>query len=168
MIDEKINPEISEESTDALGALDLQEEQTEGDDFKPENLPAEQQEQFQKIVQAVDDFIAAHPEYRQTEENQKAILDFLEEHDLPISPAALELAFEQLQDSLDLEPEAKTPEESESNRVRQAGSDALARKNEESASKSEGEPAEEDQEPVGKRGGKVIAFRNGRRVAIAG
>lgn len=42
MIDETINPEICEESTDALAAQDSREEQDEGEAFKPENLPAEQ------------------------------------------------------------------------------------------------------------------------------
>lgn len=169
-IDEEARaPDTTGVASDPLGAPDSPEEgQEERDEyFRPEHLPAEERARIEQAVQAGDSFIESHPTYKPTDENRQVILDYLADHDLQISPAALGLAWEQLQDSLELEPETKTPEESIAHRVREASTESLARKTEEELpEKSEEESAEE--EPVAKRGGKLVAFRNGRRVAVAG
>lgn len=165
---DELNPELTEEATDPLGAPNSQEEQD--DDWSPEELPAEDRTQYDKAVQAVDDFVAKHPEYKQTEENRRAILDYLAEHDLVISPASLE--WEQLQDGLELEqpesqgqepPKSGDEEPKEADRVRRASTTQLARtKGVESEEAEESEP----EEPKTARGKSVAGWRNGRRLDV--
>lgn len=161
MIDKKINPEIIEEATDPLGAPDSQEESD--DSWSPGDLSPKQREQYDRAVKAVDDFIKKHPTYKSTDENRQAILDYLESHDLAISPASLELVWEQIGDRLDLA-EGQDSEEQPDASVRLATA-PLAR------TKSEEEPPESveeaEEEPTGRRG-KPVAWRNGRAVIGVG
>lgn len=90
--DIKNDDQIVEEAADGLAAPESQEGQD--DDWSPDHLPAAQRAAYDKAVAAVDSFIESHPEYKQTDENQQAILDYLERHDLAISPASLELCWE--------------------------------------------------------------------------
>ena len=167
-IEEQANaPDIVEESSDGLGAPDSQ------DNWSPDQLSAADRTRYDTAVKAVDDFIANHPTYKSTDENREAILGYLSAHDLAISPASLELCWEQLKDQLDLEPEqrdstAGADEQSDASaRLATAG---LARGNR--SVESEEPPESDESEPEvpesGRRGKPVAAWRNGRAVIGVG
>lgn len=105
--------QLTEEASDPLGTPDSQEEKNDAD-FSPEDLSPEQRAQYDQSVEAVDAFIENHPTYKQTDENQQTILGYLDQQDLAISPASLELCREQPRDRLDLEPESQDQEPPES------------------------------------------------------
>ena len=159
--EETINPDITEGASDPLGAPDSQEEND--DDWSPQDLSPEQREQYDRAVKAADEFVTKHPEYKPTDENQQMILDYLAVHDLLISPASLELCWEQLRDRLDLAPEEESNAD-ESIRVRLATAQ-LARGTKSEEESPESDESEPEEEPIGQRG-KPIAWRNGQRVRL--
>lgn len=159
--------QLTEESSDALSAPS-QEEQEE--DFSPEDLTPEQREQFDRAAQAVDSFIQNHATYRQTDSNRQAILDYLSAHDLAISPASLELCWEQLKDQLDLahEQDSKGADEDQPEEQPDASARLTA-----GLARTKGVESEEDAkepelpaEPKTARGKKPTAWRNGKEIEV--
>lgn len=155
-IEEQTN-EITEEASDPLGPPDSPEEES-AEDWSPEELSVEDRAQYDKAVQAVDDFLANHPLYKQTDENRQAILEYLAEHDVAISPASLELCWEQLQD-LDLEPEQREDDQPDASaKLATAG---LARR----TNGVESQDSDQSQEPAPPQK-KSTAWRNGREIEV--
>ena len=81
-------------------------------DISPETwaeLTPEEQEEARSVAQAVDAFLADARalRYVESESNKGALLNFLEEHSLPITHSSLILAFESLGDELELLPRAE-------------------------------------------------------------
>ena len=154
--------DIVEEASDALGAPASEEHE----DFSPKDFSAEDRARYDQAVKVVDDFIASNPRYKQTEANRELVLEFLADHSLEISPAALALAYERLQDRLDLEPPESEEKPNDLDRIRQASTAQLAMADTEGEPESgEAEP-EESEEPKIARG-KPVAWRNGRRAGVA-
>lgn len=161
--EEHNTPEI-EEAAAELGAPS----QDESDDWSPEELSAEDRARYDKAVKAVDDFIARFPRYRQTNENREKILGFLSDHSLEISPAALALAYEQLESELDLAPDQDSEQQGQPDASTRLATALLARGNrrgewEEDAEESEPEP----EEPKIARG-KPVGWRNGKAIRVGG
>ena len=158
------NDQIVEDAADGLAAPDSQESD---DNWSPNDLSPEQRQQYDRAVKAIDEFVTKHPEYKPTDENRQVILDYLESHDLAISPASLELCWEQLQDRLDWAEQRDSEQPDATMRVATAGLARGTRSEQEPPGTVEKEPAAEE-EPMGRRGKPVVAWRNGRAVIGVG
>ena len=165
-------PEITEGASDALGADSQQQ-----DDWSPNDLNEEQRQQYERGVAAVDEFLADKrtKRYEPTDANREKLLAYLDEHDLPMSFGGLYVAFEQLSEAGELEltdgdtqDQAAADEEQPDLSARLATAQlARTRSEEEPPETVEKEPAEEE-EPNGRRGKPVAAWRNGRAVIGVG
>lgn len=168
-IDEEA-PNIVEQAPDS---------QEESDD-SPDKLSAEDRDQYQRGVAAVDEFLndPRTARYRATDANREKLLGYLAEHDLPLSFGGLYVAFEQLSQGHELElnseaenqPDEEQPDEQADASARLATAQLGAR-----GTKSEDEPPEvEESEPdeipekEGRRVKPVAAWRNGRAIAGLG
>lgn len=171
--EEQNAPDITEESTDQLGAPDSQE----SGDWTPDDLNEEQRQQYERGVAAVDEFLSDErtKQYEPTDANRAKLLAFLEQHDLPMSFGGLYVAFEQLSESGELElnsgEENQPDEEQDSDQIDPSiklATAQLARgtKGVESEEAEESEP--EPEEPKSARGKPVVAWRNGRAVIGVG
>lgn len=166
-IEEEANaPDITQEA-DAVSAQGS-DEKSKDEDWSPEDLSAQDRAPYDKQVNAVDEFIERHLTYKPTDENRQAILDYLAEHDLAISPASLELCWEQLQDELDLETEKESNRVDEASRIRHASTAQLATSEPEEKPESAEESEPEENETPKTARGKPVAWRNGRRVGAVG
>lgn len=135
-------------------------------------MSPEQRAEVERIEQAIEEFVARTKTYLQTPGNRKAILGFINDHDLRITPTSLRLAFEELSEAgeLELKSEQKNQGADEQPDVSAClATSLLARGNrsvEEEETTSQEPP--ELEEPKTARGKPIVAWRNGKRVLGVG
>lgn len=127
-------------------------EELAADDYEPYTdeeraaMSPEQRAEVERIEQAIEEFLARTKTYLQTPENRKAILRFLEDHDLRITPTSLLLAFEELSETGDLDL-GERPQEQESE-------------------EHESQTASEPEQVAPQLRKKSVAWRNGREIEV--